>query len=131
MTCRARQRIFRVHECTKLRAGDLERRGLDATQAPGSPGTRVKHVIVRHVVTISIRELRQAWPRAEALLRTTGEITITRDGRPVARLVRVREPRRPRKRFDAARHLAWQSRLGRGRPVRWVDEFLFRERNAT
>jgi antitoxin (DNA-binding transcriptional repressor) of toxin-antitoxin stability system len=90
----------------------------------------VKHVIVPEMVTISIRELRQAWPRAEALLRTTGEVIITRDGRPVARLVQVREPRRPRKRFDARRHRAWQSRVGRGRTVRWVDEFLFKERDA-
>jgi prevent-host-death family protein len=82
------------------------------------------------MVTITIRELRQAWPRAEMLLRATGEITITRDGRPVARLVRVKEARRPRKRFDAARHLAWQSRLARGRTVRWVDEFLVKDRDG-
>ena len=82
------------------------------------------------MATISVRDLRQRWPRAEALLRTEGEIIITRDGKPVAKLVRVREPRRARKRFDATRHAAWQAKMNRGRIVRWVDEFLLKDRDA-
>jgi len=82
------------------------------------------------MATISVRDLRQRWPRAEALLRTEGEIIITRDGKPVAKLVRVREPRRARKRFDATRHAAWQAKMNRGRTVRWVDEFLLKDRDA-
>ena len=74
--------------------------------------------------TISVRDLRQRWPRAEAMLRTEGEITITRDGRPVAKLVRLRQTRSTRKRFDPEAHGAWQARTGGGRTVRWVDEFL-------
>lgn len=82
------------------------------------------------MITISVRDLRQRWPRAEEKLRTEGEIIITRDGKPVAKLVRVREPRHPRKRLDARRHAAWQARIGRGRTVRWVEEFLAWDRDS-
>jgi antitoxin (DNA-binding transcriptional repressor) of toxin-antitoxin stability system len=41
--------------------------------------------------TISVRDLRQRWPEAEALLQVEEEIVITRDGRPVAKLVRIAE----------------------------------------
>ena len=80
--------------------------------------------------TMTVRDLRQRWPRAEAMLETEGEIVITRDSKPVARLVRFVEPRRPRKRFDPGKHAAWQARIGKGRVVRWVDEFLAQDRSA-
>lgn len=64
------------------------------------------------------------------MLQTEGEITITRDGKPVARLVRVRAVRKPRKRFDPKGHAVWQARTSRGRTVRWVDEFLVKDRNS-
>ena len=64
------------------------------------------------------------------MLETEGEIVITRDSKPVARLVRFVEPRKPRKRFDPGKHAAWQARIGGRRVVRWVDEFLTRDRNA-
>jgi antitoxin (DNA-binding transcriptional repressor) of toxin-antitoxin stability system len=82
------------------------------------------------MASISVRDLRQRWPRAEAMLRAEGEIIITRDGKPVAKLVRVREPQRARRRFNAARHAAWQAKMSRGRTVRWVDEFLIKDRAA-
>ena len=82
------------------------------------------------MITISVRDLRQRWPRAEEILRAEGEIIITRDGKPVAKLVRVREPRTSRKQLDARRHAAWQAKVGRGRTVRWVREFLVRDRDA-
>jgi antitoxin (DNA-binding transcriptional repressor) of toxin-antitoxin stability system len=91
----------------------------------------VKHVIVGRMTTISVRDLRQRWPRAEAMLRSAGQIIVTRDGKPVAKLIRIREPRRARKRFDATRHAAWQAKMNRGRTVRWVKEFLVRDRDAT
>jgi hypothetical protein len=47
-----------------------------------------------------------------------------------ARLVRFATPRRSRKRFEPAKHAAWQARVGGKRPVRWVDEFLGRDRRA-
>jgi len=80
--------------------------------------------------TLTVRDLRQRWPRAEAMLETEGEILITRDAKPVARLVRFVTPRRARKRFEPAKHAAWQARVGGKRPVRWVDEFLGRDRRA-
>jgi antitoxin (DNA-binding transcriptional repressor) of toxin-antitoxin stability system len=73
------------------------------------------------VKTISVRDLRQRWPEAEALLQVEEEIVITRDARPVAKLVRIAERPKPRKRFDPAAHARWQRRLARGRVSRWVD----------
>ena len=80
--------------------------------------------------TMTVRDLRQRWPQAEALLQTEGEILITRNAKPVAKLVRFVEPRTTRPRFDPRKHAAWQARVGGRRVVRWVDEFLARERNA-
>lgn len=80
--------------------------------------------------TISVRDLRQRWAQAEAMLRTEGEVTITRDGKPVAKLVSLKETRSPRKRFDPKRHAAWQARTSGGRTVRWVDEFLLKDRHS-
>ena len=80
--------------------------------------------------TMTVRDLRQRWPQAEAMLETEGEILITRDAKPVAKLVRFVEPRKARLRFDPRRHAAWQARIGGRRVVRWVDEFLMRDRNA-
>lgn len=74
--------------------------------------------------TISVRDLRQRWPQAEALLQVEDEIVITRDARPVAKLVRIVERPRPRKRFDPATHARWQRRVAGGRISRWVDEAL-------
>jgi antitoxin (DNA-binding transcriptional repressor) of toxin-antitoxin stability system len=82
------------------------------------------------MATITVRDLRQRWPQAEAMLRTEREIVITRDGKPVAKLVRVRERREARKRFDAKRHAAWQARMSAGRTVRWVDELLLKDRDT-
>ena len=80
--------------------------------------------------TMTVRDLRQRWPQAEALLQTEGEIIITRDAKPVAKLVRFVERRTIRPRFDPRKHAAWQARVGGRRAVRWVDEFLAQERNA-
>ena len=41
--------------------------------------------------TITIRDLRQRWPEAEAALQAEDEIIVTRDSKPVAKLVRVTE----------------------------------------
>ncbi len=71
--------------------------------------------------TISVRDLRQRWPEAEALLQVEEEIVITRDAKPVARLVRIAEQRKPRKRFDPASHARWQRKIAGGRVSRWVD----------
>jgi antitoxin (DNA-binding transcriptional repressor) of toxin-antitoxin stability system len=58
------------------------------------------------MTTWTIRDLRQRWPAAERALATQEEIVITRDGRPVAKLVRFPEPPARRPRFDPQGHLA-------------------------
>jgi antitoxin (DNA-binding transcriptional repressor) of toxin-antitoxin stability system len=80
--------------------------------------------------TITVRDLRQRWPQAESLLEREKEITVTRDGRPVARLVRVRRTSALRKRFDPVRHAQWQAKASGRRVVRWVEAFLTADREA-
>ena len=46
-------------------------------------------------------------PRAERALKTGGELVVTRDGSPVARLLPVAKGRRKPARFDGAAHLRW------------------------
>jgi antitoxin (DNA-binding transcriptional repressor) of toxin-antitoxin stability system len=50
--------------------------------------------------TITIRDLRQRWPEAEAALQVEDEILITRDSKPVAKLVRFVPPKPKRKRWN-------------------------------
>jgi len=76
------------------------------------------------VKTISVRDLRQRWPQAEARLQVEKEILITRDARPVAKLVRIEERPKPRKRFDPIAHGKWQRRTAGGKVSRWVDRAL-------
>lgn len=72
--------------------------------------------------TISVRDVRQRWPEAEALLKTEKEIVITRDAKPVAKLVRIDERPKPRKRFDPVAHGRWQRKMAGGKLSRWVDQ---------
>jgi antitoxin (DNA-binding transcriptional repressor) of toxin-antitoxin stability system len=50
--------------------------------------------------TMTIRDIRQRWPEAEKALATESEILVTRDGKPVARLLPIVQEEAPRKRFD-------------------------------
>lgn len=77
---------------------------------------------------MTIRDVRHRWPETEKALEREGEILITRDARPVAKLVRLDATAEPRARFDPVAHEAWQRRVGGGRPVRWVDEALSGQR---
>jgi len=63
------------------------------------------------VKTITIRDLRQRWPEAEAALQAEDEIIITRDSKPVAKLVRVRQPRTKRPRWSLEAHRKWIRRV--------------------
>jgi antitoxin (DNA-binding transcriptional repressor) of toxin-antitoxin stability system len=80
------------------------------------------------VKTLSVRDLRQRWPEAEALLQVEHEIIITRDSRPVARLVRVADERPRRRRFDPVAHGRWQRRMSGAKTTRWVDRALAESR---
>lgn len=74
--------------------------------------------------TITVRDLRQRWPQAEALLQAENELLVTRDGTPVAKLVRIKPDEQRRKRFDPTEHREWQVRLFGKRRGAWVDRAL-------
>jgi antitoxin (DNA-binding transcriptional repressor) of toxin-antitoxin stability system len=57
--------------------------------------------------TITIRDLRQHWPDAEAALEVEDEILITRDSKPVAKLVRFVPPQTRRRRWNPEEHRKW------------------------
>ena len=61
--------------------------------------------------TITIRDLRQRWPDAEAALEVEDEILITRDSKPVAKLVRFVPQARRRKRWNAEAHMKWMKKV--------------------
>jgi antitoxin (DNA-binding transcriptional repressor) of toxin-antitoxin stability system len=79
------------------------------------------------VKTITIRDLRQRWPAAEAALKLENEILITRDSVPVAKLVAIppRETQRPR--WNAREHARWQNKVAEGKMSR-SDEALAQSR---
>ncbi|HEY1789039.1 MAG TPA: hypothetical protein VGJ73_12830 [Verrucomicrobiae bacterium] len=78
--------------------------------------------------TISIRDLRQRWPEAEAALKIESEILITRDSVPVAKLVRVAPAKATRKRWNAEKHMKWLEKIWGGKQVRLVDKYLQADR---
>jgi antitoxin (DNA-binding transcriptional repressor) of toxin-antitoxin stability system len=77
--------------------------------------------------TITIRDLRQRWPEAEAALEVENEILITRDSKPVAKLVRVAPEVDNRPRWDKEAHARWQKKVAGGKISR-SDEALARAR---
>ena len=79
--------------------------------------------------TVTVRDLRQRWPETEKALQAEGEILVTRDSRPVAKLVLYAEPEQHRKRFDPAVHLKWQRKMSRGKTTHWVQSGLLKERD--
>ncbi|HRZ35741.1 MAG TPA: hypothetical protein P5534_05180 [Candidatus Paceibacterota bacterium] len=75
--------------------------------------------------TITVRDLRQRWPAAERRLETERELIITRDGQPIARLVRLARTTTKRRRFDPREHGDWQRRVfGRRSAICWVQATL-------
>ncbi|MGO8765407.1 MAG: type II toxin-antitoxin system Phd/YefM family antitoxin [Limisphaerales bacterium] len=65
--------------------------------------------------TITIRDLRQRWPEAEAALKIENEILITRDGEPVAKLMRLAVAVQKRRRWDMEQHARWQEKISGGK----------------
>ena len=74
--------------------------------------------------TITIRDLRQRWPEAEKSLQVENEILVTRDGEPVAKLVRVGREKPRRKRWDPEEHRRWLKRVWGNKQVQLVDKYL-------
>ena len=77
--------------------------------------------------TITIRDLRQRWPEAEAALKVQDEILITRDSKPVAKLVRVSTAPPERPRWNVEEHARWQRKISGGKVSR-SDAALAAER---
>jgi antitoxin (DNA-binding transcriptional repressor) of toxin-antitoxin stability system len=69
------------------------------------------------------------WPAAERRLKREGELVVTRDGEPVAKLIAYRPEKVARPKWSAERHLAWLSRAwkrdGKGPST---DELLKQDR---
>ena len=65
--------------------------------------------------TITIRDLRQRWPETEAALKVEDEILITRDSKPVAKLVRISAAESKRPRWDIKEHGQWQKKVSGGK----------------
>ncbi|MHB8519625.1 MAG: type II toxin-antitoxin system Phd/YefM family antitoxin [Limisphaerales bacterium] len=78
--------------------------------------------------TVTIRDLRQRWPETEKALQVEHEIIITRDSKPVAKLVRIPETRKERARWDPEEHARWQKKVSRGKIYPSIDEALARQR---
>ena len=77
--------------------------------------------------TITICDLRQRWPEAEAALKEEDEIIITRDSKPVAKLVRVSTAAESRRRWNVEEHARWQRKVSGGKVSR-SDAALAAER---
>jgi antitoxin (DNA-binding transcriptional repressor) of toxin-antitoxin stability system len=78
--------------------------------------------------TITIRDLRQRWPEAEAALAVEDEILITRDSKPVAKLVRIVQDNGRRKRWKPEEHAAWMKKIWGNRTMPSSDATLTRAR---
>lgn len=84
--------------------------------------------------TMTVREVRQRWPEAEKALALEGEIIVTRDSVPVAKIVPYVPPAKKKgkaKAFNAAAHLRWLKELAKDDPpnMRASDEILHEMRN--
>lgn len=83
------------------------------------------------MVRMSVRDIRLKWPEAERKLASVGEIIVTRDSVPVARLVPF-TPRAAarRARFDPVAHTRWLRTFWKGQRIRVpTDELLERDRS--
>ena len=82
--------------------------------------------------TMTVRDIRLKWPAAERALARVGEIIVTRDSKPVARIVPYAGRTRARRvRFDPADQARWLKRFWRNRTSGpSTDELLRRDRQA-
>ena len=74
--------------------------------------------------TITIRDLRQHWPEMEAALQVEDEILITRDSKPVAKLIRFVPPPTKRKRWNPEEHRKWIKKVFGNKVFPSSDEAL-------
>jgi len=74
--------------------------------------------------TMTIRDLRQRWPEAEAALQVEDEIIITRDSKPVAKLVRLKQSEPKRQRWNPEEHRRWIKKVFGNKVFPSTDERL-------
>jgi antitoxin (DNA-binding transcriptional repressor) of toxin-antitoxin stability system len=85
-------------------------------------------MVLNAMTSLTIRDLRQRWPQAEKALETEEEIIITRDGKPVAKLVRFTEPKKKRPRFDFEKNYRETLKLQGGKFLPSSDASLAADR---
>jgi antitoxin (DNA-binding transcriptional repressor) of toxin-antitoxin stability system len=80
---------------------------------------------------MTVREIRQKWPEAEKALAKEGEIVVTRDSKPVAKIIRYAAPSiKKRPQFDPEKHLRWLRKISKGeKPRPSTDELLRQDRH--
>jgi antitoxin (DNA-binding transcriptional repressor) of toxin-antitoxin stability system len=83
------------------------------------------------MTSMTIRDVRLHWPKAEKALAEGEEILITRDSKPVARLLPlVPGARERRQRFDPVSHVRQMKRFWKNRPAQpATDALLARDRD--
>ena len=83
------------------------------------------------MIRMSVRDIRLKWPEAERKLAVAGEIIVTRDSVPVARIVPYESRVATRRaRFDPAAHSRWLRAFWRGqRHLVSTDESLQHDRS--
>ena len=98
--------------------------------AVGFAGRRVTCYTPSMAKPLTVRDLRLHWPEAERRLRREGELLVTRDGEPVAKLVAYKVEKVVRRKWSAQKHLQWLSRTWKSKPEGpSTDELLARDRN--
>jgi antitoxin (DNA-binding transcriptional repressor) of toxin-antitoxin stability system len=80
--------------------------------------------------TVSIRDLRQKWPAVERGLKRSGGMLVTRDAKPVARLLPLEDAGEPeRARFSPEAHAQWLKKTwGTSSATPWVEAALEADR---
>jgi antitoxin (DNA-binding transcriptional repressor) of toxin-antitoxin stability system len=76
------------------------------------------------MISMTIRDIRQRWPEAEKALAEEDEIVITRDGKPVAKLIPFMESEDKRPRFNPEKHLQKMKKILGGRVLYSNDKGL-------
>lgn len=105
-----------------------------STQSSSREGNRLADTCetcyTQRVKTITVREVRLHWPRAEQALQREGELVVTRDGKPVARLLPFEPTVQSGARFDPATHLEWLRKVWKDEtPAPSTDEWLREDRD--
>jgi antitoxin (DNA-binding transcriptional repressor) of toxin-antitoxin stability system len=77
---------------------------------------------------MTVRDIRLRWPEAEKALATEGEIVVTRDSKPVARILPYYpSSSKKARRFDGRAHMRWLRRISKGEPAMPSTDTLLRE----